>query len=243
MATTDTAYPPSRNRPRGENRRVREQRQNTYTTERGPAPKAAETPAVSGKLLLGALVAGGLFAWFKASASDAGTGTSPAPATGSGAATGLPTGTNTGTTTAPVSSTGGTTMKPLPELIPYLSPLRHVFIQSFNGETLYERLRQEGGVPHGYGLPSTAITMASNGEFIGYLTGKSFQPSPSYPRMVQVYCKLTGGFVYNFWVDAGEVVVFGDADAKAYYARGIGKVMSTATAQAIKTYFLSRYNA
>jgi hypothetical protein len=236
MKNTDLMYPPSRKRPSGSNTVARTRRENTFRAERPAAPEAAAAGGISAKWLLLALAGGAAVAWLKSDNSQAATAQLPAslPATGGS------------TATPPKPATSTPTGTKLPTRLPTVGPLkpgRLVFVQSFNGETIYERLRQTGGFPDGYGLPSTAITMVPNGTWLGYLTGKEYQPSPSHPRMLQVYATNGVDFRVNFWVDAEQVVVLGQTDADAYIKRGVGKVMTADTVTDIKSFFFNKYGS
>ncbi|RSK24187.1 hypothetical protein [Hymenobacter metallilatus] len=228
----DLMYPPGRKRPSGSNTVARPRRENTPRSA-AQTPAAAEIGGFSTtSLLLVALAGGAALAWFRAGTTSASQLPASLPATG------------TSTPTPPKPTTSTPTGTKLPTRLPTVGPMtpgRLVFVQSLNGETIYERLRSTGGFPDGYGLPSTAITMIPNGTWLGYLTGKEFQPSPNYPRMLQVYATNGSDFRVNFWVDAEEVVVFGQADADAYMRRGVGKNMTADAVNAIKSFFLNKY--
>ena len=115
-----------------------------------------------------------------------------------------------------------------------------VFVKSLNGEPLYEKTRNPGGFPDGWGDPDTTITRVANGELVGYQTGSVFQPSAYYPRLIQVYGATATGQTYNAWIQEDQTELMDVGSANLALATGDNQRMAQDSATAINQYFLNR---
>ena len=165
-------------------------------------------------------------------------GSSDAPAT---PGTTLPVPTpGAGSSSTPPSPTGSVVVKPTrPAVVQPTSPLKYVFIDSFNGETCFERLASTPSTLYGYGLASTNIMMLNDKEFAGWDTGRRYQPNKAYPEMMQVCVRFANGKRYNFWVEAAQTRTF--LSVAAAQAAGFLGYMYDTHAADLESYYASRY--
>jgi hypothetical protein len=173
---------------------------------------------------------------------DAGTST---PGTGSSTPTKTsPTGTSSGGTKQP--STG---ISP-PQVKPYRRPLKQkaspqllVFVNSFGGEGIFDRLRNKATLLDGNGLDR--ILTLDNNEFAGWATGEEWIAQDTLQTYTQVYNEIgsTGHKIgYNYWIQKSQTTQVHAPAAQFSLSTAYGfKWTSSDHESTIRQFYFDRY--
>jgi len=197
---------------------------------------------VSPTVLLLGIGAAGALAYFSSGSAD--TDTTPDTST--------PTGNGTPTKTTPTKTTPTKTTPTSPGLSPAsvkpyrktlvgkASPQLLVFVNSFGGEGIFDRLRNVATVLDGNGL--NRIATLSNGEWAGWATGNEWIAQDSLQTYTQVYTEI-GKIGYNYWIQKSQTTQV-HADAAQFgltAAFGGFDEMSEAHRAAIRQFYFDNY--
>ena len=233
----DLSLPPNRPRPKGSNKRLREQAENRPRRAAAPASGGAGIPT---GWLLAALSVGLALAYVSTAEASAGPNDT--------AALPVPTGPATAPAPAPepvISSSNGPAPATKPArrpIVPPLRPLVFVYIDSFGGEGIFDRLKTADSLVDGHGLDR--VSTLANGEFAGTYTGKFWagtkRPNGTTPTYLQLYAVIDNRH-FNYWVDAEEVKQFHAPGAQQHEGWGEGFPMTATTKQLIALWYAGHY--
>ena len=156
------------------------------------------------------------------------------------------TGSSTPTKTSPSTTTKPSTGVSPPQVKPYRRPLKLkaapqllVFVNSFGGEGIFDRLRNTATILDGNGLDR--ILTLDNNEFAGWATGEEWIAQDTLQTYTKVYYEV-GKIGYNYWIQKSQTSQVHAPAAQFSLATAYGfKWMSSDHESTIRQFYFDHY--